>query len=62
MGKKRVKGEFVDGKVDGWVNGRAVYRVGGWEHGKLRKHREPPARKHSLFEGPTEASRERGGG
>lgn len=29
MGKKRVNGEFVGGKVDSWVNGRAVRGTGG---------------------------------
>lgn len=34
MGKKRVIGEFVGGKVDSWVNGRAVREVGEWKRGR----------------------------
>lgn len=34
MRKKRVNGEFMDRKVDSWVNGRAVRGVGEWKHGR----------------------------
>lgn len=34
MGKKRVSGEFVGGKVDSWVNGRAVREGGEWNRGR----------------------------
>lgn len=63
---KTVKGEFVDGKMDSWVSGRAVRWVGEWKHeGGIQVSSEslekPQAQRHSLFEGPSEASQGLGG-